>query len=339
MSNNPLVNIYIPTYNNAKYIDKTIDSLIRQTYKNIKIIVLDNVSQDNTKDVVLSFTDPRVKYIRNDTNVGGLSNFNKCLDLAIAAKCDFFTIYHSDDIYKDTIIEKELALFTDDKIGASFALDILIDANDKTIGNGLQIPKELLPINSIDYKRFWQCQIKYPYSLLICPAFMSKPSVIKNIGQFPDGFGGAGDTAYYLMLAKKYNIAISPERLIYRRIWGGSDSLSTCLRYTQRADHFKVIDNLIKNQLSNEKIAPDLLQQYEFNKFWDDVVIARNLVMQNKSNEAKSLLRQNFKIKMFFQGLKNIFNFKYLLKYFALLLFTHISAAKIFVKLIRKLKK
>ena len=66
----PLVSVCIPTYNKARYLRKFLESIINQTYRNLENIISDNASTDNTGEMVKSFSDDRVKYCRNPTNIG-----------------------------------------------------------------------------------------------------------------------------------------------------------------------------------------------------------------------------------------------------------------------------
>jgi len=68
MIEKPLVSIIIPTYNRAKYIKKAIHSCLNQSYKNIEVLVIDDCSPDNTKEVIESIKDDRIKYFKNEKN-------------------------------------------------------------------------------------------------------------------------------------------------------------------------------------------------------------------------------------------------------------------------------
>ena len=95
-ANIPLVTIGIPTYNRAdKTLSCAIGSACSQDYPNLEIIVSDNCSTDNTQELVRSFNDHRIKYLRHDTNIGPNNNFNACLQ---AAKGDYFLLLHDDDL-------------------------------------------------------------------------------------------------------------------------------------------------------------------------------------------------------------------------------------------------
>ena len=90
-----LVTIAIPTYNRSDgYLRETLGSALAQDYSPLEIIVLDNASTDGTTAYVASAADERVRYIRNDTNVGVNDNFNNCLR---HARGDYFLLLHDDD--------------------------------------------------------------------------------------------------------------------------------------------------------------------------------------------------------------------------------------------------
>lgn len=88
----PLVTIAIPTYNRANlYLTQAIESAINQTYPNLEIIISDNCSTDDTEMVIRSFKDPRIRYFRQEKNIGGNNNFNFCLK---QARGEYFFIAH-----------------------------------------------------------------------------------------------------------------------------------------------------------------------------------------------------------------------------------------------------
>ena len=65
---NPLVSVVIPTYNHARYLDRALQSVLDQTYKNWEIIVVDNHSTDNTAEIVNKFSGNRLTYLKLNNN-------------------------------------------------------------------------------------------------------------------------------------------------------------------------------------------------------------------------------------------------------------------------------
>jgi glycosyltransferase involved in cell wall biosynthesis len=76
------LSIIIPTYNRSEYLYQCIKSVLSNNYQNMEVLVSDNASQDNTKNVVFSFNDQRLQYFRNDTNIGAEFNILKLLGYA-----------------------------------------------------------------------------------------------------------------------------------------------------------------------------------------------------------------------------------------------------------------
>ena len=74
-----LVSIIMPSYNTAKFIKDTVNSVISQTYQNWELIIVDDCSSDNTDEIVAEFTDGRIKYLKNDKNSGAAVSRNRAL--------------------------------------------------------------------------------------------------------------------------------------------------------------------------------------------------------------------------------------------------------------------
>src|SRR4029450_6107677 len=78
----PDVTFVIPCYNLAHLLPECIGSILSQSYGNFEILIMDDCSPDDTPRVAQSFGDDRIRYIRNDPNLGHLRNYNKGIDLA-----------------------------------------------------------------------------------------------------------------------------------------------------------------------------------------------------------------------------------------------------------------
>lgn len=109
----PKVSVLIPTYNYARYIGEAIDSVLEQTFSDFEIIIVDNCSTDNTQEIVELYLqrDKRVKYYRNDTNIGAERNFNQCL---LYANGEFIKFLNADDKFAPSILEKFVNILEND---------------------------------------------------------------------------------------------------------------------------------------------------------------------------------------------------------------------------------
>lgn len=112
----PLVSFVVPTYNRVEWIAECLSGLLSQTVKDIEVIVVDDASDDGTKELLESFyaKDPRIKIVRNETNLGGgLSRNvgNKVASAPIIGVCD------SDDAYPVNRAECILQFFKENPEG------------------------------------------------------------------------------------------------------------------------------------------------------------------------------------------------------------------------------
>lgn len=102
-SSRPLVTIAMPTYNRADgYLAEALESALAQTYTPLEILVSDNCSTDDTTALVADYDDPRIRYVRHDTNLGAQGNFDYCLE---AARGEFFVMLHDDDRMDPDFVE------------------------------------------------------------------------------------------------------------------------------------------------------------------------------------------------------------------------------------------
>lgn len=126
-----LVSILIPVYNRENIIQETIQSALNQTYNNIEIIVVDNHSTDNTWEILkkLSLKDKRIKIFQNETNLGPVRNWVKCLEYATG---EYGKFLWSDDLISPQFLEKTIPFLNDDDVGFVFTgTEIFIDGTDE----------------------------------------------------------------------------------------------------------------------------------------------------------------------------------------------------------------
>jgi glycosyltransferase involved in cell wall biosynthesis len=101
----PLVSVIIPTYNHARYLGRALQSVVDQTYVNWEVIVIDNHSTDNTDELVASFSDPRITYLKIHNNGIIARSRNKGINIA---KGEWIAFLDSDDWWA---VEKLQILF------------------------------------------------------------------------------------------------------------------------------------------------------------------------------------------------------------------------------------
>lgn len=93
--NQPLVSVVMPVYNSAPYLKEAIDSILNQSYSNIELLAINDCSTDSSKDIILSYSDPRVRYFENNPNKGIVKSRNLGIE---NAKGKYIATLDSDDI-------------------------------------------------------------------------------------------------------------------------------------------------------------------------------------------------------------------------------------------------
>ena len=96
--------VFILTYNRSGYLRESIESVLASSFKDFTLTVVDNCSTDDTEDVVKSFDDPRLKYVKHAENIGGINNINSAI---IMGSGDYIVLFHDDDKMTPSMLEEE----------------------------------------------------------------------------------------------------------------------------------------------------------------------------------------------------------------------------------------
>ena len=140
MSN--LVSIITPSFNSSKFLVECINSVIAQTFQNWEMIIVDDCSHDNSRDIIseLSAKDARIKFIFLDKNIGSAEARNVAIR---QVKGKYIAFLDSDDIWKKDKLEKQIAFMNKNDIAFSFTSYRLISEDGKMKYSIIQVPKKI----------------------------------------------------------------------------------------------------------------------------------------------------------------------------------------------------
>ena len=195
----PLVTIGIPTYNHANFfLQNALNCALNQTYKNIEIIVSDNCSTDHTETLVKGFSDPRIRYVKHQENIGANNNFNYCVN---QANGHYFVLLHDDDcIDKDMVASCVRALPVGKDVGVIFTGNRVIDEN----GN---IKSEVFNRGAgLSTEQFFIGWFQSRTALYLCST-MFNTRMLQEIGGFHSKTNLFQDVVAEVILAFKYGRA------------------------------------------------------------------------------------------------------------------------------------
>lgn len=131
MKSEKLVSVCVPVYNGAQTIKETLDAVFNQSYLNMEVIVVDNCSTDDTMKILQSYADQRLSIYQNETNLGMVGNWNKCLDYVTGEYIQFVC---ADDILREDCVEKKVDLIeSDDSLSMVFGASQIINETGKLL--------------------------------------------------------------------------------------------------------------------------------------------------------------------------------------------------------------
>ncbi|RMG09848.1 MAG: glycosyltransferase [Acidobacteria bacterium] len=201
----PLVSVVIPNYNYANFLEEAIASVLAQTYPNIEIIVVDDGSSDNSREVLKKYTSQVKVIFQSNQGVSVARNTG-----VAESKGDLIAFLDADDIWLSTKVEKQVDLFTrDSSLGLVHVGVEEIDPN----GRGLKI--------RMDGAFGWVLE----ELLLLRSSVLGGGSgamvwreVFDNLGGFDPRLSTSADWDFYCRLARFYPIGFVPEILLKYRI-------------------------------------------------------------------------------------------------------------------------
>ena len=222
-----LISVCIPVYNGEQTIKKTIESVLRQTYKNIEIIVLDNCSTDKTRDIVSSFNDSRLKLIVNECNVGMMGNWNRCFDYASG---EYMIIMCADDIITpDCIGKKVSALDKYPDAVLAFSASLVIDDIGKVIHSRHPFKKSIVA----DGRKMAHYSLKR-HNLFAEPSnVVFRREIAEKAGRFDEDIRYSVDWAYWMNLVIWGKAIYIDKELTHYRV--------SALNETSRLGIFRII--------------------------------------------------------------------------------------------------
>ncbi len=125
-----MVSVIVPTFNREKTILRAINSILKQTYKDIEIIIVDDCSNDNTENIIKSLDNDRVIYIKHKKNMGACAARNTGIKVA---KGDYIAFLDSDDEWLSEKVEKQINFLLQNNADIVFCSFISFHNNKKVL--------------------------------------------------------------------------------------------------------------------------------------------------------------------------------------------------------------
>jgi len=201
-----MISVIIPTYNRAHLIERSIKSVLNQTYKDFELLIIDDGSTDNTEEVVARFDDERIRYIKCEEN-GGAS---KARNRGIAeAQYEYIAFQDSDDEWHADKLEKQMKAMEEasEDVGLVYCEYFYHGVQ----GQEAYCPPRELPLEEKQGDMFARLLIG---NLIGTPTMLIKRECFEKVGVFNENFPCLEDWELVIRIARNYRIAFVPECLM-----------------------------------------------------------------------------------------------------------------------------
>lgn len=277
MIDKPKVSIIIPTFNRAYLLARAIESVLAQTYKDFEIVVIDDASTDNTKEVVKSFDDKNIQYIYHKKNMGGAAARNTGIKIA---RGYYIAFLDDDDEWLGNKLEKQVEamkkLPCDTWGGIYCGFYNIIDGKVTMVEASKKgdLKKEILNM---------EVDIGASSTLLF-----SKEAIMK-IGFFDESFERHQDWEYLIRFFRKYKLFCLKEPLV--KVYGRRDSIPSGEKMA------RVKYKYLYKYKEDIYGFGDMMAKEIFAKHW--LEIAMTFAVEGKTRKCVYYLKKSLRYKIF----------------------------------------
>jgi glycosyltransferase involved in cell wall biosynthesis len=258
MPHPPLVSVLITVFNSAHYLREAIDSILSQSFKDFELIILNDGSTDESRSIIQSYDDERIKIIDNRVNIG----LSRIANLGISlAKGKYIARMDSDDVS----IPNRLQLQVD-----------YMEANpDIAVCGGFfkafGVENSILNFNWVNETDSDRVKINLLFDCAICqPTVFIRNEALKESGLlYNSDYDSAEDYRLWVSLSKNYKVANIPDIILRYRL--SPNQTTNKKNHIQRA--IKI--SLIKEQLLSLGIVPsDVELRIHQQMFYGDPIVS-----------------------------------------------------------------
>jgi glycosyltransferase involved in cell wall biosynthesis len=199
----PQVSVIIPTYNGAHLLARAIQSVLGQTFRDFELIVVDDGSTDNTKELVSNIGDERVRYIRHEKNRGPSAARNTGIK---AANGPYIAFQDSDDEWMPDKLEKQMRAFANapSEVGVVYSGFWRIKDDQKTY----------IPSSRIEPKDGNVHSLLLKSNFIGTPVVLMKRECFEKAGMFDEELPMLEDWELWIRISKYYQFKYINEPLV-----------------------------------------------------------------------------------------------------------------------------
>lgn len=247
MNNNIKVSVILSSYNHAKYIRQSIESVLNQTFTNFELIIWDDASTDTSWEIINSYSDPRIKAFRNKDNIQTTMSFGLRV-----AQGEYVAVHNSDDAWEPTKLEKQVTILDENPdFAAVFTHVQIIDENGRHFSNEKHVYYKIFEQPNRD--RYGWLNYFFHNGNALCHASVLIRKDCFNMFMYRKGMAQLPDFDLWVQLCLQHEIHIIQEKLTLFRVRDNEANASgdhpinrvrMQFELLKLMDHYKNIDSI-----------------------------------------------------------------------------------------------
>jgi len=292
----PMISVIMPVYNGEKYLPEAIESILNQTYKNFEFIIINDGSTDRTEEIILSYKDDRIIYVKNEKNLQIVESLNKGINLA---KGKYIARMDADDISLPKRLEKQIEFMEKNThVG-------VCGTWMKTFGEKNEVWKMPISHDEIVVSMLFNSCIMHPTAVI-------RTKVLKENNLYYDQkYNKVEDYELWTRLVKYTQFANIPEILLKYRIFENDSSRKSYkeqqkkLSNLVRQNYLKSLgidftekELVVHNKISNYEYDYSSIFAYDamlwFNKLINFIEHDSKNIISNKKMAKKIILKRAY---------------------------------------------
>jgi glycosyltransferase involved in cell wall biosynthesis len=279
--NTAVITVLMPVYNAERYLREAIDSILSQTYSNFEFMIINDGSTDSSENIILSYNDPRIRYIKNEQNIRLIATLNKGIELC---RTKYIVRMDADDISVADRVQIQFDFMEANE-------DVAICGSWFRFVGSEQIIRYKRTHDEIMLKMLYQCHICHP-AIIIRKKFIDELEI-----KFDSDMPHAEDYDLFTRVGERHKLANVQQVLLQYRVHESSVSFKN--KQTQDDNSLRIKKRLFNkigiDASENEIELFRKISQYEYAKTEDLIHETREILEKLLyANEKSAFFKKDF---------------------------------------------
>jgi len=251
LSHKPKVSVIIPSYNHEKFIGEAIESVLNQTYQDFELIIIDDCSHDNSINVIEKFKSEKIRFFRNEKNMGATYTTNKCIS---KAQGEYIALLNSDDIWELNKLEKQVPILDNNKeIGAVFSDASFVNERGELLNSFDYLWSNIFKQQNRSQAR-WLRRFFFELNCLCHPSVLIRKCIYDRTNLYAYGLRQLVDFEMWVNILKFTQIIVLEDKLVRFRVLSNNINTSAYTainKIRNKNEIFLIMDNFFEDMPAN----------------------------------------------------------------------------------------